>query len=41
MFDYHPLAIPVPYNHSSVDCDEIIYYASGNFMTGAASRTPR
>jgi homogentisate 1,2-dioxygenase len=33
MFDYHPLAIPAPYNHSSVDCDEIIYYASGNFMS--------
>jgi len=33
MFDYHPLANPAPYNHSSVDCDEIIYYASGNFMS--------
>jgi homogentisate 1,2-dioxygenase len=33
LFDYHPLAIPAPYNHSSVDCDEIIYYASGNFMS--------
>jgi homogentisate 1,2-dioxygenase len=33
MFDYHPLSIPAPYNHSSVDCDEIIYYASGNFMS--------
>ncbi|MDQ6931501.1 MAG: homogentisate 1,2-dioxygenase [Candidatus Eremiobacteraeota bacterium] len=33
MFDYHPLAIPVPYNHSSVDCDEILYYVSGNFMS--------
>ena len=33
MFDYHPLAIPVPYNHSSVDCDEVIYYVSGNFMS--------
>ena len=33
MFDYHPEAIPAPYNHSSVDCDEIIYYASGNFMS--------
>ncbi len=30
---YHPLAIPVPYNHSSVDCDEVIYYVSGNFMS--------
>jgi len=33
LFDYHPLAVPAPYNHSSVDCDEIIYYASGNFMS--------
>jgi len=33
LFDYHPLAIPVPYNHSSVDCDEILYYVSGNFMS--------
>ena len=33
LFDYHPLAIPVPYNHSSVDCDEVIYYVSGNFMS--------
>ncbi|PZR56127.1 MAG: homogentisate 1,2-dioxygenase [Candidatus Meridianibacter frigidus] len=33
MFDYHPLAIPIPYNHSSVDCDEVIYYVSGDFMS--------
>ena len=33
MFDYHPLAIPVPYNHSSVDCDEVLYYVNGNFMS--------
>jgi homogentisate 1,2-dioxygenase len=33
LFDYHPLAVPVPYNHSSVDCDEVIYYVSGNFMS--------
>ncbi|MEO9262476.1 MAG: homogentisate 1,2-dioxygenase [Candidatus Baltobacteraceae bacterium] len=33
MFDYHPLAVPVPYNHSSVDCDEVLYYVSGNFMS--------
>ena len=23
LFDFHPLAVPVPYNHSSVDCDEV------------------
>lgn len=33
LFDYHPSAVPAPYNHASVDCDEIIYYASGNFMS--------
>jgi homogentisate 1,2-dioxygenase len=33
MFDYHELAVPAPYNHSSVDCDEIIYYASERFMS--------
>ncbi|HEY5341020.1 MAG TPA: homogentisate 1,2-dioxygenase [Candidatus Aquilonibacter sp.] len=33
LFDYHPLAVPVPYNHSSVDCDEVIFYVSGNFMS--------
>ncbi|WIG61942.1 MAG: Homogentisate 1,2-dioxygenase [Ktedonobacterales bacterium] len=29
--DYHPLSIPVPYNHSNIDSDELIYYVSGNF----------
>ena len=33
LFDYHPLAVPIPYNHSSVDCDEVLYYVSGNFMS--------
>jgi homogentisate 1,2-dioxygenase len=33
LFDYHPQAIPIPYNHSSVDCDEVLYYVSGNFMS--------
>ena len=33
MFDYHPQAIPVPYNHSNVNSDEVIYYAEGNFMS--------
>ncbi len=33
MFDYHPQAVPIPYNHSSVDCDEVLYYVSGNFMS--------
>ena len=33
MFDYHPDAIPAPYNHSNVNSDEVIYYAEGNFMS--------
>jgi homogentisate 1,2-dioxygenase len=33
MFDYHPLAIPAPYNHSNVDSDEVLYYVEGNFMS--------
>ena len=33
MFDYHPLSIPAPYNHSNVDSDEVIYYVEGNFMS--------
>ncbi len=33
LFDYHPLAIPAPYNHSNVDSDEFIYYVQGNFMS--------
>ena len=33
LFDYHPLAIPAPYNHSNVDSDEVIYYVEGHFMS--------
>lgn len=33
LFDYHPLSIPVPYNHSNVDSDEVLYYVRGNFMS--------
>jgi homogentisate 1,2-dioxygenase len=32
-FDFHPEAIPAPYNHSNVDSDEVIYYASSEFMS--------
>lgn len=31
--DFHPQAIPCPYPHSSVDCDEIIFYCRGNFTS--------
>lgn len=33
LFDYHPLSIPAPYNHSNVDSDEVIYYVQGDFMS--------
>lgn len=33
MYDYHPQAIPAPYNHSNVDSDEVLYYVKGNFMS--------
>jgi len=32
-FDFDPSAIPVPYNHSNVMSDEVIYYASSEFMS--------
>lgn len=31
--DTHPRAIPCPYPHSSVDCDEVIFYLRGNFTS--------
>lgn len=31
--DFHPEAIPCPYPHASVACDEVIYYAAGNFTS--------
>ncbi len=33
LYDYHPLAIPAPYNHANVNSDEVLYYAEGNFMS--------
>jgi homogentisate 1,2-dioxygenase len=33
MYDYHPLSIPAPYNHSNVDSDEVLYYVDGDFMS--------
>jgi homogentisate 1,2-dioxygenase len=31
MLDWHPQAIPVPYNHSNLQSEEMIYYVGGNF----------
>ncbi len=33
MYDYHPRAIPAPYNHSNIDSDEVLYYVDGDFMS--------
>ena len=29
--DYHPLSVPVPYYHSNVDSDEIMFYVGGDY----------
>jgi homogentisate 1,2-dioxygenase len=31
MLDFHPEAIKVPYNHSNVDSDEVLYYCNDKF----------
>jgi homogentisate 1,2-dioxygenase len=31
--DFHPEAVPCPYPHASVDCDEFIFYCRGNFTS--------
>jgi homogentisate 1,2-dioxygenase len=33
IYDYHPNAIPAPYNHSNIDSDEVLYYVDGDFMS--------
>jgi homogentisate 1,2-dioxygenase len=33
VYDYHPLSIPAPYNHSNIDSDEVLYYVDGDFMS--------
>ncbi len=32
-FDFDPNAVPAPYNHSNVDSDEVLFYASSEFMS--------
>lgn len=45
--DFHERAIPCPYPHSSVDCDEFLYYCDGHFTSrkgvgpGSVSFHPR
>ncbi len=31
--DYHPQAVPAPYNHANVDSDEVLYYCDGDFTS--------
>lgn len=33
LLDFHPEAIPCPYPHSSVSCDEFIFYSHGEFTS--------
>ena len=33
LFDFHPRAVPAPYNHSNVMSDEVLYYANDEFMS--------
>ncbi len=32
-YDFDPNSVPAPYNHSNVDSDEVLYYASSEFMS--------
>jgi homogentisate 1,2-dioxygenase len=32
-YDFHPEAVPAPYNHSNVDSDEVLFYCSKEFMS--------
>ena len=32
-YDFDPNAVPAPYNHSNVDSDEVLFYASSEFMS--------
>lgn len=33
LYDYHPKAVPAPYNHSNIDSEEVLYYVDGDFMS--------
>jgi homogentisate 1,2-dioxygenase len=33
MLDFHPEAVPCPYPHASVDVDEVLFYARGEFTS--------
>ena len=33
LYDFHPEAVPAPYNHSNVMTDEALYYCNDEFMS--------
>jgi homogentisate 1,2-dioxygenase len=33
LYDFHPQAVPAPYHHANVMTDEVLYYASNEFMS--------
>ena len=33
LYDFHPDAVPAPYNHSNVMSDEVLYYCNDEFMS--------
>ena len=35
--DYHPLSVPVPYFHSNVDSDEVMFYCGGDYAARKGS----
>ncbi|HEX7355323.1 MAG TPA: homogentisate 1,2-dioxygenase [Mycobacteriales bacterium] len=37
LLDFHPDAVPAPYNHSNVDSDEVLFYVDGSFTSRAGS----
>jgi len=39
LYDYHPQAIPAPYNHSNVMSDEVLYYCNDEFMSRSGIET--
>jgi homogentisate 1,2-dioxygenase len=37
LLDFDPHAVRVPYHHSNVDCDEVLFYVAGNFLSRTGS----
>lgn len=33
LLDYHPKAVPCPWPHSNIDCDEVLFYVRGDFTS--------